>query len=481
VSRQFILNLGKRGLTYLLIVIFAIVLLVGLSLPFARSIKPDGLLYVNNLQPIAIDNVNLVTMTESGILKNRQLIIESGRIADIRPAGSSLDASIQVFDANQGYLTPGLFDMHVHLYDRSYLMANLAFGVTSVRALRGDAKILSWKNELARNEWLGSNLYVSSPILDGEHAHLMNQRTLTPEQGRHQVRLAKEKGYDFIKAYGYLNPAVFEAIIDEAEKIQIPVAKHGPHPIDKTSWQSLEQLQTMEHVEDIFQGPLDFNFDHVKLKQVVAQIKQINVPVTPTLTTFYHLTQLSLHKQTFIDTLNLDYLNPFYRDLLKEFSVNRWLAASDKHAAYNQKEFQFLQDIVAELNAQQVTLLVGSDAGTMFTLPGISTHDELMLMSQAGLTNLELLEAATVNAATALQVQEHYGSIQVGLVADLILLSTNPLDDIKILRTPVAVIKNGQWLSQHDLESLERSAKQHTSYYWSFIGFLDDIIERAFD
>ena len=478
-SNQIILSIGKRALTYVFIFILSIILLIGVSLPISRSLTPSDMLPVEIPASITIDNVNLVTMAQPGLLTKQQLVIEHGRIAKINPAGTPVAPKSQLIDGQNAYLTPGLFDMHVHLYDRKYLLANLAFGVTSVRALRGESRFLDWKGELKNRDWLGSNLYVSSPVLDGKDAHALSQKTLTPEEGRRQVRLAKDQGYDLIKAYGYLDPQVFSAIVDEAIKLEIPVAKHGPHPIGDSAWQDLDVLQSLEHVEDIFQGPLDYKFDYQKLKEVVAQLKQLEVPVTPTLTTFNHLTQLSKHKQLFIDSLDLDYLNPFYRDLLEEFSVNRWLAASDKHADYNEKEFNFLQDIVRELKSQNVTMLVGSDAGTMFTLPGISTHDEIQLMKQAGLSELELLQAATVNAAKALNVEKDFGSIEVGKVADLILVKGNPLENIGLLKNPESVVKHGQWLSKTSLAKLKASAKNHDAYYWSFIAFVDDILKRA--
>jgi hypothetical protein len=479
VSTQIIVRIGKAALTYSTIFIVSIVIVIGVSVPISRSLTPSNMLSVEIPVSITIDNVNLITMAQSGLLTDQQLVIEHGRIAKINPAGTPTDPESQLFDAQGGYLTPGLFDMHVHLDDRKYLLANLAFGVTSVRAMRGESRFLLWKKELQNRGWLGSNLYVSSPILDGKDAHALNQKTLTVEEGRHQVRMAKNKGYDLVKAYGYLEAHVFSAIVDEAQKLDIPVAKHGPHPIGNSAWQDLHVLQSLEHVEDIFQGPLNYKFDYQKLKEVVAQLKQLDVPVTPTLATFNHLTQLSKHKQEFVDSLDLDYFNPFYRDLQKEFAVKRWLTASKKHADYNEKELSFLQDIVWELKSQNVTMLIGSDAGTMFSLPGISTHDEIQLLKQAGLSELELLRAATINAASALNVKRDFGSIEVGKVADLILVEGNPLEDIGLLKNPKSVVKQGQWLSKTSLAKLKSSAKRHPAYYWSFIAFIDDILTRA--
>ena len=478
-TKTIILRLTKRTLISILFIIVLLILMIGISIPISRLLSPNGLLPVKIPKLLTIDNINLITMTDRGLLTNKQLVIENGRIISINPAGTPVTETGQRIDARNFYITPGLIDMHVHLYDRKYLLSNLAYGVTSVRVLRGESRFLQWKKEIKNKQWLASTLYVSSPILDGKQAHALNQKTTTPAEGRWQVRQAKKKGYDLIKVYGYLDTEVFNAIVDEAKKQNIPVVKHGPHPIGDNPWQGLKGLQSLEHVEDIFQGPLNYEFDYHKLKTIIAKLKLLNVPVTPTLATFNHLTQLSVHKQAFIDTLELDYLNPFYRDLLKEFSVERWLSVSDKHAAYNQKELVFLLDIVKELHFQQVTLLIGSDAGTMFTLPGISMHDEMELMKQAGLSNFDILQAATINAAKVLSIEDQYGSIDIGQIADMVMVKTNPLDNLSLLRNPEAVIKQGQWLSKASLVSLKKSAKNHGSYYWGVIALLDDILERA--
>jgi len=474
----------KLSLYTLFFGVLLLLAIVGLSVVVSRTddsaqLQTEDFPMPQIAKSLVIDNINLVTMSDLGVLPEKQLVIANGVITSIRQAGSPYDQSADYIDAKGAYATPGLFDMHVHIYDRSYLMANLAHGVTSVRALRGEKRFLKWKQELQDRVWLGSNLYLSSPLFDGKHAHLMNQKVLTPAQAREQVQRAKSLGYDLIKAYGYLDSDVYNAIIDEANKLQIPVAKHGPHPIQGNDWASLAGLQSLEHVEDIFQGPLNYKFDQEQLAQTILKLKQIGVPVTPTLETFHHLTQLSVEKQSFVDTIDLDYLNPFYALLLKHFSVERWLLASLKHGQYNQKEFYFLLEIVNQLYQQGVPLLLGSDSGTMYTLPGLATHNEINLMAKSGIPNIAVLQAATINAAKALGVDHQFGSIATNKVADLVIVSDNPLTKLDTLKQPIAVVKQGQWLSRHALEKLKQDAKNTQGYYWSFIAFADDLIDRA--
>ncbi len=467
-----------KGLSMLLLLLLAIVAIAILSLDFRT---PAGLMPVNNQHALVIDNVNIVKVKTNQLLRNKQLVIKDGRITAINEAKTPTANNVKVVDAQGAFITPGLFDMHVHLHDRKYLMLNLAYGVTSVRNLRGQNMHLRWKHELQNNEWLGSNLHLSSPVLAGAGTHELNEEILTPQEAKKAVNQAKENGYDFIKVYGYLAPDIFEAIIKQAREIDFPVAKHGPHPAKGSDWSYIEGLQSLEHVEDIFQGPLNYQYDQETMQSTAIKIKATNVPVVPTLATFNHLTQLSNGKQTFIDSLDLDYLNPLYFDIESEFSITRWLNDNEQQSAYHLEKQQHLFNIVKVLNEYKVKLLVGSDAGTMYSLPGISTHNEMQLLKRAGLSNHDVLKAATINAAETLAIASDYGSITTGKVADLVLVSTNPLDDIQVLSNPFAVVKNGQWLDSAQLEKLKVEAKNTNNYFWSVMSLIEDLLIRAFN
>jgi len=474
---QFIKPIKKLFYSFsiiLLLLLFVIVLSI-ISLDYR---KQQGLLPVNNTRAFVINNVNIVMVKKQQVLNNKQIVIKNGRIAAINNSNTPVENNIRSVNGNNAYVTPGLFDMHVHIHDRKYLTLNLAYGVTSVRNLNGKNMHLRWKKELKNEEWLGSNLHTSSPILAGKGTHALNQEVLSPQEAREEVNKAKANGYDFIKLYGYLEPNIFEAIIEQARNIDFAVAKHGPHPAKGADWKYLQGLQSVEHVEDIFQGPLNYQFDKELLNDVALKLKESNVPIVPTLETFNHLTQLSNGKQTFVDSLTLDYLNPLYFDIESHFTVSRWLNDNKQQSAFHLKKQKFLSQIVKVLHEHKVKLLVGSDAGTMYTLPGIATHNEMQLLQQSGLSNFEVLQAATINAAQTLKIAGDYGSVEVGKIADLVLLSQNPLLDMQTMRMPYAVVKNGQWLDKTKLENLKIAAKNTQSYYWSVINLLEDLLIR---
>jgi imidazolonepropionase-like amidohydrolase len=102
----------------------------------------------------------------------------------------------------------------------------------------------------------------------------------------------------------------------------------------------------------------------------------------------------------------------------------------------------------------RVPILVGSDAGDLYCLAGFSLHDELVLLVEAGMTEWEVLRAATLGAAEYLELADSLGTVEAGKLADLVLLEANPLDDIRNTRNIRAVIVNGQFLDRETMDAL---------------------------
>jgi imidazolonepropionase-like amidohydrolase len=117
-------------------------------------------------------------------------------------------------------------------------------------------------------------------------------------------------------------------------------------------------------------------------------------------------------------------------------------------------------DIVRKLHVTGVPFLAGTDtpAGVDVT-PGISLHLELQRFVAAGFTPLEALQTATINPARFLGKLSDYGSVQSGRVADLVLLRSNPLDDIANTRAIAGVVADGKYWSQAELEGLRERLK----------------------
>ena len=437
------------------------------SIPLAKMESIDDLPLTDNSQTLAIDNANVITMVGNKVLRNKQVIIENGQIRDIVPAGSPVQAGVALVDANNGWLLPGLFDMHAHVYDRKYQVLSLTYGITSVRNMAGFPFHLRWANELRNGEWLGSNLLNASPILNSaERADRLGQVAVSgPEHARELVKKYRQDGWDYIKVYEDLSAEGFEAIMEEAKVQGLPVVGHIPYSVVDDRYDFAGMMRTLEHVEEIYDGPLDYSFDEKKLENTVRELSSLGATVTPTLMIFDQLTQISRHKQAFIDELPLDYINPLVRMIINHTDGHRWLSADEELARHNAQQNQFHQAIVRALQRNRVNMVLGSDSGAIYASQGLSTHQEMKLMVEAGLSPWTVLRTATANAAKAAGLENSHGTIEKGKTADLVLVWDNPLFDLSVLSEPRAVVKNGQYLNRERILELRISSLNQSSSY----------------
>jgi imidazolonepropionase-like amidohydrolase len=103
-----------------------------------------------------------------------------------------------------------------------------------------------------------------------------------------------------------------------------------------------------------------------------------------------------------------------------------------------------------------VPIGAGTDTPISFAAPGYSLHSELEMLVRAGLSPMEALEAATVRPAAFFGRSGEMGTVEEGRLADLVLLSRDPLDDITNTRSVQAVVSKGEFLSREELDRLVR-------------------------
>ncbi|WP_196138100.1 amidohydrolase family protein [Aliikangiella sp. G2MR2-5] len=457
----------KARFTLRLILVFISLVFLTAVFPIlsARFESARSMLAVNHEVALAIDNVNIISMSDSQVLRAKQLLLKNGKVWDIRPAGSRIAAEFKLVDGQGAFILPGLIDMHVHILDRSYAKSTLAYGVTTVRNMGGFPMHLRWKDELREGEWLGSDIVTASPIINGiEYSDPYSQKIVTnTEEARKLVRRYKKEGYDFIKVYESLSSEVYAAILEEAKILSFPVAGHPSYDLLKTKPQLIGELSSFEHVEEIYDGYLQWKFDELKLKQAARKLAEMKVALTPTLAVYDHLTKMSVDKNAYITSLQLEYINPLFQSYARRNSVERWLSADSNMAEYNLRVNQFLTRIVKVLQENNVKMILGSDTGAIFTIPGQATHWELQLLQASGLSAFEALKSATINAAQVLGRDQTIGSVEKGKNADLIIVKSDPLDNLAALESPFAVIKNGQWLGSKELQLLKQEGARHSS------------------
>lgn len=413
-----------------------------------------------------IKNVNIVDVKNKQILPKRNIHIKDGLIETIFSEFETLPKeSIKIYNGNNGYITPGLIDMHVHMYEPAAYLMTLSHGVTHIRIMNGVPMQLEWREKVASGEMVGSTSTVSSPIISGYKGAYLHHGVETSNEAKQAVIKYKKQGYDVIKTYGNLNQDALSAIISEAETQGIPVAKHGPHGSGNLSVSDLVGFQSFEHVEDIFQGPLGYEFSDERLPSIVDKIKLTKVPVTPTLNIYHQLTKLSDEKEEFLSQLPTHYISSIVKLDEEKNQVKRWLKSSAKMAEHNKRTLAFLQKITKSLEKADVKLLVGSDSGVLLSPHGIATHTEMKLMREAGIESFDVLAAATINPAQALKLSDKIGQIKPELIADFIFTTSNPIVDLSVLKEPSAVIKKGHWYTNKELNKMRDDAIEQRSLW----------------
>jgi hypothetical protein len=420
----------------------------------------------------AFVGVDVVDLAGDGrVLEDRTVVISGDRILDVAEAGAAvLPDGAERIDGAGLYLIPGLVDAHVHTYYEGELLLAVANGVTTERSMFGMPEHILWRERIAAGELLGPTLVAGSPIVDGDPPIWPGSVVVDdPADAADTVADLALAGYDFIKVYSNLQADAWRAIVDESEALGIPVAGHVPWYVSYEdvvrSWQS-----TIEHFEGFIYDarppgsppPRDV-FSYVEMVEMLDDVDDARVEELaglaaethtwncPTLVVFDRLRSPADSEQ-YLDDPEMRYVHPDLWDFWSDLdSLYPWYVAEDfvAIAAYADA----LGGFASRFQDLGAGIIAGTDATNAFVVHGFALHEELRLLVEAGLTPTEALRAATVDAAEAIGLGGEQGAVRSGQRADLVLLRSNPLDDIAATRDRVGVMVHGRWLSQEELDA----------------------------
>jgi len=438
------------------------VVLVYSPLAFAQ-VSPNSLL---------IEHVNVLNFDGTDdVLVDQSVWIENGLIQQITSADSLVPAQdIVRIDASGKFLLPGLIDMHVHVWDKPELLAYLSFGVTTVRNASGMPYLLDFQSQIESQELEGPRLITTGPILNGDGPNFqINHRLIkTAQEAREEVQAQFEQGYTDVKVYSNLTRDAYEAIRDEAKKLGMGVMGHTPEgvredgiPFDRPFNIQFEELlddgfTTFEHIESIVWHALADDMDESRVRELAAKIANSGTAVDATLVAHHNLVMVARTEGEFLSRPGVEMLNPFIT-LTEQENYDYWAnlgveARADFDAFYGQVLKIFVEE--------GVRVVTGTDAGIFTNIPGQSLIDELALFIDAGVSPYETLQAATVNGADVLGLGQSLGRVRENYQADLLLVDSDPRDDVTVLANPAAVIKSGRLYDRYAIQTLRERAAQ---------------------
>jgi len=380
---------------------------------------------------IAITNVHVVPMTDERVLRNQVVLVDEGRIVSVTPADSAvIPPDATRIDGENGFLIPGLIDLHAHLGHGSEELFT-ANGVTTILLAGDGADGLALRKEISRTV---PTVIACGPSITG---------VATPAEAERIVAEQKAAGYDCIKIYDDIEAAALPALVDAARKREMLSIGHVPRNL---TWQQMiaAKPDAIAHLEEFLYSPVLQGEDYV----IAGQLVRNDVAVISTLTTYDRITRQVADLDRELARAETKLIAPEITEMWKR-AHNPYRTMKAANVPNMRRLLAFQKSLAKTLHDAGGRLLMGTDAGgPPFVLPGFSATDELRLLVSAGLTPYQALRAATSDAAKFIR-RPGLGTIAPGNVADLVLLRGNPLTDIENVDLRAGVMVRGKWLSSH--------------------------------
>jgi len=431
-----------------------------------------------------ITDVTIINPGAASLQPHSTVVMNGDRITLVsHSAKLPLAKNTRIIDGRGKFLIPGLWDIHVHSAFGDWFPGGrdiilplfIANGVTGVRDMGGDLSVLfAWRKEIADRKIIGPRMIISGPMLDavlpdGKLRFPSSIAVTTPESAVAAVDSLKAQGVDFIKVQSVISHDAYVAAAAEAHKVGLPIVGHVPDRVRIAETIAAGQ-KSIEHLMGSFEGcsteegkfiagqgdmkMLLETQDKGKCDALLRRLAQSQTWQCPTL--------VWQRGGSFLDQRDLThdpldkYVPVYWREVTwKRFASEMMPELQHDPLELRQRYFKANLQMVGAMHRAGVPFLAGTDtAPGIYILPGFSLHDELADFVEAGFAPMEALQTATSGPAKFLGVENSYGSVETGHIADLVLLSANPLDDIHNTKKIAAVIANGRVFNRATLDRI---------------------------
>ncbi len=437
---------------------------------------------------VVITNASIIDVLVGSVNANQTVVISGGNIIAIGTANDFVGSGQRTIDASGKYLIPGLWDMHTHIFNNNdpeqgpnewYFPLMISHGVLGVRDMwvkpESVAQVRAWNQEVAQGTLAAPYIAEFGSIVDGPGSVLEADSVSSAEEARKIVQKYKAAGADFVKTYTRLSPEAYEAIHDEAAKQKIAVLGHVPRSV-KAPVAAGMRHKSFEHLngmfvdwstdEDSLRSRFDYHpyfyaghvistYDSTKADRLFDVLSENGSWQVPTLCLWKVATVRGMDE---IEDIPIHQKVPEW-ERSEWGGMEGWLryrpTQPDLAASYAAM-WQLTMDVVEEMHGRGIPFMTGTDIGNPFVYPGFSIHDEMEIFVEAGLTPLEALQTATINPVRYLNAMDSMGSIAPGMLASMLILDANPLEDIRNTRAINTVIQQGRVYDIDDLAVMGR-------------------------
>ncbi len=428
-----------------------------------------------------IQGATLINGTGAPPIGPVDIVVENNKIVDVQVVGypgveisnerrPKVKEGAKVIDAEGMYVLPGLVDMHGHIGGTSqgtpaeYVFKLwMAHGITTIRdpsAGNGLDWVLEHKEKSLKNQITAPRIYAYTAFGQGAKGGISSV-----EDAVKWVQQNAENGADGIKFFG-AHPKIMEAALRENKRLGLRSACH--HAQMDVAWLNVLQtarfgLTSMEHwyglPEALFTDqtvqnyPLDYNYMNEqdrfgeagrlwkqaaapysdKWNEVMNELLELDFTLDPTFNIYEASRDLMRARRAeWHEDYTLPSLWRFYQPS-KISHGSYWHFWGTEEEVNWKENYKLWMTFVNEYKNRGGRVTAGSDSGFIFQLYGFAYIRELELLREAGFHPLEVIRAATLKGAEALGAQDIIGTIEVGKMADLIVVEENPLQNLKVL------------------------------------------------
>jgi len=438
---------------------------------------------------LILTDVSIIDVLNNKIISNQLIAVAGNRIIATDNASNIENyRSEQIASLDGKFVMPGLWDNHAHFRggeelieaNKNLLPLLLAFGVTTVRDAGGDItpSIHEWQQLIKAGELDGPTIFTPGPKLDGSRPAWEGSLNVTNEEDILAALDSLESiNADFVKMYdGNLTKESFYGIIEEAQKRDLKTTGHMPLSADLMKAVELG-LDGTEHLyyplkegsplaDSLTNAGLGYgmitslmnSYDDELAKKAYSDLAKYSFYITPTLHVGKTLAELLVvdHSE---DSL-LKYISPKITDTYQR-RLNSAKRGGESYTKARAVWVSSFSNMVKPMYDAGIYILAGSDSGPFnsFTYPGESIHKELKLFVNAGLTPQEALISSIIHGPQFFDLENDYGSIEKGKIADLLILNENPLENITNTTSISDVVAQGKWYTKSELDTLKNSIR----------------------
>lgn len=424
-------------------------------------------------QLVAFQNVRV--FTDGEVVDNATVLVEDGQITGVEPGGN-VPGGAEVIAGEGLTLLPGLIDSHVHTFYPEALKQELIFGVTTVLDMFSATDLgadLRAQQEAAvtdRADFFSAGTLATAPHGHGTQFGLEIPTLTEPSQAGAWVEERIAEGSDYIKVIlesgeelgqetPTLNAETVNAIVNAAHERGLLVVAH---------------VQTLEMAEVALEAGVDglahVFTDRVAPPEFIERAAEAGLFVIPTLTVFQRIgADEGIEESVSADERLAPYLSAQdVQNLMAPYSGFEALSVEVG-----------LKNVGLLANAG-VPILAGTDAMNPGTAYGASLHEELLLLTMAGLTPAQALIAATAAPARAFALGER-GVIREGAKADLLLVEGDPTEEITATRNIVAVYKDGARVNREAYREMLAAERERAATEAQALGSAESVVIGDFE